>query len=173
MRPDSSEGTDPAPDVELEGRLAEAHAAVLARETARRKALRELPPPKPGAAAGWLAAASTAWLAVALVLLSPPAFLRGAAPRPFAPAVAQVEPSLRYGVWLARHRVATFARREGRLPSFLGETGIQDSTITMEATGESTYQLRGKAGGTVVVYQSAMSVDSFLGDSMERLRASR
>ena len=173
MHPDNSEPGEPAVDTELEGRLADAHAAVLAREAERRRALRELPPPKPRAQAGWVAAASAAWVLVALALIAPPAALRGASPRPFEPEPALVEPSLRYGVWLAEQRVAAFVRREGRLPSFLGEAGMLDPAISLEVTGERTYRLVGAAGEHTVRFESGMSADSFVGTSVARLRGNR
>lgn len=172
MHPDNSGDPGPGFDAELEGRLAEAHAAVLAREAARRQAAAELAPPKPRADTGWLAAAAIAWLVVMLVWLAPPRFLQGAQPRPFLPAPAQAEASLRYGIWLARHRVAAFTRAEGRLPSFLGEVDVIDPEITLEATGESSYRLVGRLGDRALRYESAMSVDSFLGESMRVLRDS-
>ena len=170
MHPENSPTDEPAPDVELEGRLADAHAAVLAREAERKRVLRELPPPKPRANPGWIAAASAAWLLVALALISPPAVLRGPQPRPFQPAPSLVEPSLRYGVWLAQHRVAAFARREGRLPSFLGEAGVVDSSIALEVTGETTYRLRALANDVSVEFASGMSADSFVGQSLQKLQ---
>jgi hypothetical protein len=170
MHPENSRTDEPAPDVELEGRLADAHAAVLAREAERKRVLRELPPPKPRAQRGWVAMASAAWLLVALALISPPAFLSGPTARPSQPEPALVEPSLRYGVWLAQHRVASFARREGRLPSFLAEAGIQDSSLALEVTGETTYRIRARAGDVVVEFASGMAIDSFLGQSVARLR---
>lgn len=170
MRPGSDEGSEPAPDAELDGRLADAHAAVLAREAERRRALQELPPPKPRAPAGWVATAAAAWLLVALAIIAPPAALRGATARPFTPPVSQLEPSLRYGIWLAHHHVAAFARREGRLPSFLAEAGVRDSAIVLEVTGERTYRLIAGSGEQALRFDSAMSVDSFLGGSMSRLR---
>jgi hypothetical protein len=173
MHQENSDADGPAADVELEGRLADAHAAVLAREAERKRALRELPPPRPRAESVWVAAASASWLLVALTLLSPPAFLSGASPRPFAPVPSLVEPSLRYGVWLAQQRVVSFTQREGRLPSFLAEAGMLDSTIVLEVTGELSYRLHGRAAGHEVVFTSGMSVDSFLGGSVEQLRAAR
>src|SRR5690606_7205807 len=135
----------------------------------RRREGRELPPATPRPPAGWLAAASAAWLVVALALISPPTFLRGATAEPFEPSPGQVEPSLRYGIWLAEQRVAGFVRREGRLPSFLAETGLQDSTITLEVTGERSYRLEAGMGGRVVRFESGMAADSFLGTSLEQL----
>jgi hypothetical protein len=84
-----------------------------------------------------------------------------------------VEPSLRYGIWLAEQRVVTFTQREGRLPSFLAEAGMLDSTIVLEVTGERSYRLHGRAAGHAVVFTSGMSVDSFLGESVEQLRTGR
>lgn len=170
MRPGSDEGAEPTRDVELEGRLADAHAAVLAREADRRRAQRELPPPKPRAPAGWVAAAAASWLLVALAIIAPPPQLRGAAARPFVPAPPQREPSLRYGIWLAQHQVAAFAAREGRLPSFLAEAGMRDSVIMFEVTGEQTFRLSAESNGISLRFESGMSVDSFLGTSLERLR---
>lgn len=170
MRPESDDGAEPAVDAELEGRLADAHAAVLAREAERRRALLALPPPRPRADAGWVAAASASWLVVALVIIAPPALFRGAEPRPFAPLPATLEASLRYGIWLAHHQVADFARREGRMPSFLGEAGMSDSAIVLVVTGERTYRLVAVANGNELRFESAMSVDSFLGASLTRLR---
>lgn len=173
MHPESSESGEPGVDTELEGRLADAHAAVLVREAERRRALRELPPPKPRAQAGWVAAASLAWVLVALAVIAPPAALRGAMPRPFEPAPALVEPSLRYGIWLAEHRVTAFARREGRLPSFLAEAGMQDSSIALEVTGERSYRLVGTTRDRTVSFESGMSADSFVGESVTLLRRTR
>lgn len=170
MHPENSNADEPAVDAELEGRLADAHAAVLAREAERRRAARELPPPRPRAQAGWVAAAAAAWLVVAVVLLAPPRFLQGAAPRPFAPDAGLVEPSLRYGVWLAQHRINAFALREGRLPSFLAEAGVRDSAISFEVSGERSYRLRASAGERILQFESGMSADSFLGTSITQLR---
>jgi hypothetical protein len=171
MHPKTDDADAPTGDVELEDRLADAHAAVLAREVERKRAHDELPPRKPRAEARWVAAASMAWLLVALTLISPPQFLRGAQPRPFELPAALAEPSMRYGVWLAQHRVAGFAKREGRLPSFLGEAGMHDSTITYAVTGESSYRLSVTLGDRTVQFVSGMSADSFVGTSIRQLQA--
>jgi hypothetical protein len=66
--------------------------------------------------------------------------------------------------------VAAFQASEGRLPSFLGEVGVMDPAITLEATGESSYRLTGEQDARTLIYESSMSVDSFLGESMQLLQ---
>lgn len=114
---------------------------------------------------GWLAAAFASWLLFAALLLFRPAFVRGPAPAPFTPSAAERDPSLRYGLWLARRQIDRFRTREGRLPSFLGETGFRDTTITMDVTGESTFVLIGRDHDLTLRLASAMAADSFLGRS--------
>lgn len=170
-KPDSdATADDPAP--ELDSALAAAHRAVLEREERRRARRRSGHDRRRAAIApGWLATAAGSWLVVFLVLLNPPAFLRGPAPEPFQPPAADAAASLRYGLWLADHRVRDFFRREGRLPSFLGEAGSRDAALTMEVTGERSYRLLGRLGELELVLTDAMSADSFLAGSLDSLRS--
>ena len=70
MRPGSKRDQEAATDAPLTGHLADARAAVLAREDARRR--EELAPGgrKPRADALWVAIASASWLLVAVALIS-------------------------------------------------------------------------------------------------------
>ncbi len=157
----------------LDDLLSEAHRAVLDREerrsAERRHASRQARPVRPVPDPGWLAAAAISWVLVVMALLFPPAFLRSPAPAPFAPEAVNAEASLRYGMWLARHRVDDFAARAGRLPSFLGETGTRDASITLTVTGERSYELRGRDGAMELALTGRMAADSFVGGSLARL----
>lgn len=171
-RPDEPPELDADDAPELDEALDAARRAVLEREE-RRKAERRSGLDRrrrPLADPAWLAAASVSWLAVFLVLLSPPGFLRPPEPRPYRPPDDAIEASLRYGLWLADHRVREFLSRHGRLPSFLGETGAGDRAITMDVTGERSYRLVGRVGELELVLTDAMAADSFLGASVEALR---
>lgn len=176
--PDPAPHWDPVAVVEatpLSDLLSEAHRAVLDREerrlAERQQAGRQAPTVRPIPNPGWLAAALLSWVLVALALLFPPALLRSPAAVPFAPAAASAEASLRYGLWLARHRVDDFAARAGRLPSFLGETGTDDGSITLTVTGERSYELQGRAGALQLTLTGRMAADSFVGGSRARLGA--
>jgi hypothetical protein len=159
----------------LDDLLSEAHRAVLEREERRveerRHAGRQARPVRPIPNPAWLAAASFSWVLVVMALLFPPAILRAPTPVPFAPGAANAEASLRYGMWLARHRVDDFAARAGRLPSFLGETGMRDASITLMVTGERSYELRGRDGTMALALTRRMSADSFVGESRAQLGA--
>jgi hypothetical protein len=171
--PDEPIATADAEAAPLDDLLSEAHRAVLDREerrlAERRQASRQARPVRPVPDPGWLAAASISWVLVVMALLFPPAFLRSPAPAPFAPEAVSAEASLRYGMWLARHRVDDFASRAGRLPSFLGETGTRDASITLTVTGEHSYELRGRDGAMELVLTGRMAADSFVGGSLARL----
>ncbi len=160
---------------ELGALLADAQRAVLDREerrlAERRQGERRASEIRPAIDPVWLTMASISWLAVILALLSPPAFMQAPSPAPFAPAAGALEPSLRYGLWLARNRVDAFSKREGRLPSFLGETGMRDDALRMEVVGERSYRLVASLGERPLVLTDRMAADSFLGGSLDRLRA--
>jgi hypothetical protein len=149
--------------------LAEAMGAVL-KESARRIAVEEAPPPAPTVPSGWLAAALGTWLVVAWLLVATPAIARGPEDRPWQPTVAQREASLRYGLWLARDRVEGFRREHGRLPSFLAEAGVADPSVTLLVEGERQYTLEGRDGPMRLSLESTMAADSFLGSSLTLLR---
>ncbi|MDX2261911.1 MAG: hypothetical protein SFU84_09480 [Gemmatimonadales bacterium] len=149
--------------------LAEAMGAVL-KESARRIAVAEAPPPAPSVPSGWLAAALGTWLVVAWLLLATPAIARGPMDRPWQAPVAEREASLRYGLWLARDRVDGFRRENGRLPSFLAEAGVLDTSLTLVVEGERNFTLEGRDGPMRLSLASAMAADSFLGSSLRLLR---
>jgi hypothetical protein len=148
--------------------LDDARTAVLAFEE-RRVRQRQAPPvARPRAPIAWVAAASVAWLLVAVTLITRPAWSAGATPRPYvAPAG---DASLRYGVWLAAHRITEFERENGRLPSFLAEAGIADSALRYAVTGERAWGVTAREGVQWVMLLNTMSADSFLGDARQRLR---
>jgi len=149
--------------------LAQAMGAVL-KESARRIAVEEAPPPAPTVPSGWLASALGAWLVLAWLLVATPAIARGPEDRPWQATVAQREASLRYGLWLARDRVDGFHRAEGRLPSFLAEAGVTDTSFTLVIEGERQYTLEGRDGPMRLSLESTMAADSFLGSSLTLLR---
>lgn len=160
---------DPAVPITPSPTLAEAMGAVFA-ESARRVAVAQAPPVAPSVPSGWLAAALGSWLVVAWLLLATPAIARGPEGRPWQPVAAQREASLRYGLWLARDRVEGFRRDHGRLPSFLAEAGVPDTSLTLVVEGERNYTLEGRDGPLLVSFGSTMAADSFLGSSLRMLR---
>jgi hypothetical protein len=117
-----------------------------------------------------LAAALGSWLVVAWLLLVTPAVARGPEGQRWQPATAEREASLRYGLWLAHDRVEGFRRDHGRLPSFLAEAGVQDSSLTLVVEGERDYTIEGRDGPLRLGFSSAMAADSFLGSSLRQLR---
>ena len=158
MHPDKPEQPpEPAADdftPDLDPALEAARKAVVAREERRKEERRSGRDrrQRPLAEPMWRAAASASWLVVFLILLTPPAFLRAPAPRPYRPPAEATEASLRFGLWLANHRIELFLAGQGRLPSFLGETGAGDPAITME-----------------LVLTDATAAEAFLGNSLTML----
>lgn len=143
--------------------------AVL-KESARRIAVEEAPAPPPSVPSGWLAAAMGTWLVVVWLLVATPAFARGPEDRPWHATAAQREASLRYGLWLARDRVEGFHREHGRLPSFLAEAGVADTSLMLVVEGERQYTVEGRDGPVRLSLASTMAADSFLGSSLTLLR---
>lgn len=118
----------------------------------------------------WLGAAVATWLTVIGLLLFRPAVVAPPVPHPFTSPAAERDASLRYGLWLARGAVGRFVTANGRLPSFLAETGFTDPTIELRATGERTFELVGSEGETTVTLASGASADAFLGTSLSTLQ---
>jgi hypothetical protein len=170
---DRPEATEEHRDPEV--LLAEAHRAVvdqMGHRLAERRVGDRRATPSPAATIDptkFTVAAAT-WLAVFLVLVTPPGFLRPPAPAPYQPPAGLGESSLRYGLWLASHRVEEFLARDGRLPSSLGEAGVRDPALTVEVTGTNRYRLRGRLGTLALELGDDMSADSFMANSLERLR---
>ncbi len=141
-------------------------------ETQRRVVAVAAPPPPPARApTAWVAAALFSWIITAGLLLFRPAFTRGPVDQPWRPEPAVAEASLRYGLWLARHRVADYRRDKGRLPSFLAEAGVADPSLVLEVGGERRYAVEGRQGPLILRLGSEMAADSFLGTSLVLLRA--
>lgn len=120
---------------------------------------------------GWLAAAMATWILFAALLLWRPSFARGPQSHPTVVPTAQREASLRYGVWLANGAVQRFIVRNSRLPSFLNEAGVSDTTIQLRVTGERSYELVGSEGDASVTLASGASADLFLGESVRALQS--
>jgi hypothetical protein len=154
--------------VSLSSALAEAHRAVVHAE--RRRAEEHLAPaPRRSAPGAWIAAAFAVWTLFGIMVTVRPAIVQGPARHPFASAVGAEDPSLRYGLWLARGRVEQFVAHRGRLPSFLGEAGVTDPAITMAVTGDRAYRLDATERGVSLSLSSRMAADSFLGNSLTGL----
>lgn len=122
------------------------------------------------ASSAWLAAAMLSWLVVASLLVFRPAVASGPINHPYTPPTVQREASLRYGIWLANASVQRFLSEQHRLPSFLAEAGVMDTTIAMRVTGETSYVLEGNDGEIALTLPSASAADSFLGESVRELR---
>jgi hypothetical protein len=171
--------SDPAPEPVTSALASEALRSIVDEVVARAERVsieRALPPsvpivPRPPA--GWLAAAAFSWLLVLLSLVRPPAVLEGPRPVTYAPPPALVEASDRYALWLAAGRIERFLAREGRLPSFLGETGFEDARVQYRVTGESTWMLELSAGGSARQLAAGTSRDELLGDALDQLQSNR
>jgi len=122
---------------------------------------------------GWVIATVVAWAALAMLLIVPPAIGRPAKDRAFAAPPELRAASLRFGLWLARHRVDAFERTAARLPRHVGEAGVDDRTIILEPNGRRRYTLIARDGSVGLRLTSEMSADSFLGDNHAQLVASR
>ncbi len=150
--------------------LSEAVGAVV-EESARR--LRDVdarePAPRP-LDAGWLAAALGSWGLVAGLLLLQPPVASGPPHQPWVPAPALAEASVRYGLWLAHHRIEAFRAGQNRLPVSLAEAGVVDTSLRMSSLTRDDYAVAGQQGKVVLLLTSGMAPDSFLGRSLARLR---
>jgi hypothetical protein len=130
--------------------------------------------PAPSAAPiGWIIATAVSWATLIMLFLYPPAMVRTPENRTFAAPPALRVTSLRFGLWLARHRVDAFARTFARLPSHVGQAGTDDRTIILEPNGRHSYTLIARDGSVGLRLTSEMSVDSFLGKSLTELAASK
>ena len=128
------------------------------------------PSPRP---VGWIIATMVSWAMLIMLLLVPPAIARTPEDRTFTAPSELRAASLRFGLWLARHRVDAFVRTAARLPSHVGEAGVDDRTILLEPNGRHRYTLTARDGSVRLRLTSEMSVDSFLGGSLAALAASR
>lgn len=149
--------------------LADAMGEVLAES--QRRVVEAVVPAPARAPSAWVAAALGIWIVAAGLLLLRPAMVRGPVDQFWRPEPAVAEASLRYGVWLAHQRVAVFQRDKGRLPSFLAEAGVADSSLVLTVEGERRYTVEGRQGPLTLRLNSGMAADSFLGMSLVRLRA--
>ncbi len=127
----------------------------------------------PAKPVGWLFAAAASWLFLAWLLLSQPAIARTDIDRAFTPPTELQTASLRFGLWLAHRQVEDFRRSAARLPRYAGEAGTNDLAIMLEANGRKRYTLIGHDGKIGLRLSSEMSADSFLGNSLAALAASR
>lgn len=122
---------------------------------------------------GWMIAAGVSWGTLMVLLLFQPAIARMPEDRTFAAPPELRAASLRFGLWLARHRVDAFRRSAARLPNYGREAGIDDRAILLEANGKERYTLFAQDGSVALRLTSEMSVDSFLGESLTALTASQ
>lgn len=134
---------------------------------------RTLPPAadvRPRPPAGWLAAAGCAWLLVFFALLRPPAMLEGPRSLAYQPPATLQEASDRFALWLASGRIERFIARNGRLPSFLGETGFEDARVHYTVTGERSWTLEIVGAADRLRLASGEDRAALLGDALDRLQ---
>lgn len=81
----------------------------------------------------------------------------------------QEEADLRYALYLQASRIREFVDEHDRLPTDLGEAGDVEEGITWVVAG-TEWSLSGRSGPHLLELTSLMSTDSFLGNSLERLR---
>ena len=157
-----------------------------AREAALREALRDAveatrsqgsgsgtPRRPPGRTSG----ASWGVLVVGMVLLAwiwtaRPAWVFGDPPP--VPTRATLESRARYAIYIQRMRVEDHLRRVGRLPDRLAALGADPGVpVVLLPKPDGSYDLRAEVEGTPLLFNSRMRADSFLGDALTVLRATR
>jgi hypothetical protein len=87
------------------------------------------------------------------------------------PPTAEVsEASLRYALYIQQARVEEYATSNGRLPASLVDAGLVEESVSYERRG-STYTLVGVLPTLTIRFERGMDADSFLGSSLQLLRA--
>ena len=161
----------PLPGIEMSEEMLGAFQGVVEDHSTRGTPGRLHPPPaKP---VGWIITTAGCWATLILLLLFQPAIVRTPRNRTFVAPEELRTASLRFGLWLARQRLDAFMHSASRLPGHLGEAGIDDRTILLEPNGQNQYTLIGRDGSIALRLTSEMSTDSFLGNSLATLAASR
>ncbi len=111
------------------------------------------------------------WCVLAWLVLAPPPFARQPASGDFIAPGNVRGASLRFGAWLAANRVERFRGDRRRLPESLAEVAIEDRALRFQRFPGDSWTIRAIEGGTLLTLTSAMARDSFLGESLEQLRA--
>ena len=163
---------DGDPAIEMSDEMRGAFEEVVVDVKAKQAAV-EQPPPPPPRPVPWMIGAAASWLLFLGVLLFPPGFARTPPDQSFVAPRDLRAASLRFGLWLARHRADAFTRGAARPPAYAGEAGVDDLAITIENNGERRYTLVARDSGIVLKLSSEMAVDSFLGESLTTLAASQ
>lgn len=161
----------PLPAIEMSAEMLGAFKVVVDDQATRRKS-EEFPAP-PAKPIGWMIAAVVSWGSLIVLLLFQPAIARLPEDRAFVAPPELRAASLRFGLWLARHQVDAFKRSAARLPTHVGEAGVDDRNILLEANGRDRYTLIARDGPIALKLTSEMSVDSFVGESLAALASSR
>lgn len=114
------------------------------------------------------------WGGIAWIWLARPAYIFG----PDANSgwnAQRHEASLRFEMMLTRGRIEDFKEENGKLPNSLAELGDgedDDVGVSLVRSGDS-YTLIGRDSSITLRLNEAMSVDSFLGNSLDILRQNR
>lgn len=111
------------------------------------------------------------WGFIAWVWLARPAFIFGTTQQVVTPEVRDA--SLRFALYLQRGRIERYAAKFGRLPASLDATGdpVEDG-VTYVRDGDR-YTLVGRDSTLELQLTNRMRADSFLGSSLDILRAAR
>lgn len=96
--------------------------------------------------------------------------LEGPRPVAYQPPATLEEASDRFALWLASGRIERFIARNGRLPSFLGETGFDDVRVQYTVTGERGWTLEIVGAADRLRLASGEDRAALLGDALDRLQ---
>lgn len=109
---------------------------------------------------------------LAWIWIGRPAWLFGPGLRPLT--AAEADASARYAIYLQRARVEKYLATRGALPLDLAELGPEVGVpVRLRATGGLGYELGATVDDHALRYDSRMNADSFLGGSVDLLRARR
>lgn len=133
------------------------------RDARRRKASNQIP---------MLMTIVISWGVLAWLWIARPAAVFD--PRTPAPAVSGVEAEARarYALFLQRSRIDAYRQAHGRLPATLEDAGAVEEGVIYVRAG-SSYVLTREANGAILRLTATTPAETFLGNSLEVLRAAR
>ncbi len=110
------------------------------------------------------------WSVLAWMWIAKPALIFNVAETPVH-TPQQVEATARFALFLEKSRVENYLKTHGRLPAQLSEAGPVEAGVVYQRAGTG-YVLSREANGVPLRLTSSMNADSFLGNSLQVLRAS-
>ena len=110
------------------------------------------------------------WGLLAWLWIARPDAVFNAREAPPALSPAKAEARARYALYLQRSRLEAFRHAHGRLPNTLRDAGPVEDGVTYQRAGNG-YVLTRDVSGNSLRLTNTMAVDSFLGSSLDVLRA--